>query len=82
MQVSEEELKFLLKQSKVSGFIAAFTAIVCVLVIGSLFGLYIYKSYESEIEAVAQNQTIGNVHNNGVMNNANKANTGSNVPQN
>lgn len=77
MEISKEELSFLLKSARNTGFIAAFVACFCVLILGGLFAFYIYKSYGAEMMQTTQTQEISdNVNNaNGVITNENKTNT-------
>lgn len=77
MEISKEELSFLLKSARNTGYIAAFVSCFCVLILGGLFAFYIYKSYDTEMMQTTQTQEIGDGVNNtnGIIANENKTDT-------
>lgn len=77
MDISKEELTFLIKTARNTGFVAAFVACFCLLMLGGIFTFYIYKSYSTEVSQTKQTQKLdGKINNsNGVITNENNTNT-------
>lgn len=75
MEISKEELAFLIKTARNTGFVVAFVACFCVLMLGGLFAFYIYKSYGTETVQTTQLQKLdGKINNNkGVITNENNS---------
>lgn len=75
MEISKEELSFLLKSARNTGFVAAFVACFCALILGGLFAFYIYKSYGTETVQTTQMQKLdGKINNSkGVITNENNS---------
>ena len=56
MEISKDELNYLLKNARNTGFAIAFIACFCLAIVGGLFTLYIYKSFEPSIATITQTQ--------------------------
>ena len=76
MNISKDELNYLLKNARNTGFAVAFIACFCIAIVGGLFALYIYKSFNTEIAGIDQSQLISGVSgNSGVVANENGTKT-------
>ena len=75
MEISNSELREMLKDARNTGFIVAFVACFCMLILGGVFGYYVYKSYDSEIMTTTQTQNIGDNNTLENVKNENETNT-------
>lgn len=57
MEISHDELKDLLKDARNTGFMLAFMACFFAVILGGIFALYVYKSFEPNVATISQVQS-------------------------
>lgn len=75
MEINSNELREMLRDARNTGFIVAFVACFSMMIIGGVFGYYVYKSYNSEVTYSSQTQNVGDNNYLENVKNENESNT-------